>query len=334
MAPHCMQVCITVSFLRCGRYRGRASGRLDCISSMANRKTRVSSELWIVANCARADRLHQSGDRKNEATIRGRTRKDLTREKYSAGCARAMDAMRELEFATIEELSTLLAKRKVSPVELTRLYLSRIERLNPKLNAFITVAAESALAEAALAERELLRRRPRGPLHGIPVALKDNIATRNLRTTMGSVILRGFVPIRRRHGGQQTTPRRRNCAWQDEPARIRLRGDFGEPALRRGAKSLGHGQDCRWFERRLSGGRRGRAVCRGNRERHGRLHSHSLGAVRRGGSQAHIWTRQRPRSLSAGAEFRPRRPDCAERHGRSAGAGMHRRARSARPDDA
>jgi aspartyl-tRNA(Asn)/glutamyl-tRNA(Gln) amidotransferase subunit A len=105
-----------------------------------------------------------------------------------------MDAMRELEFATIEELSNLLAKRKVSPVELTRLYLSRIERLNPKLNAFITVAAESALAEAAVAERELLRRRPRGPLHGIPVALKDNIATRNLRTTMGSLILRSFVP--------------------------------------------------------------------------------------------------------------------------------------------
>ena len=65
--------------------------------------------------------------------------------------------MHELQFATIETLSGLLARKKISPVELTRLYLSRIERLNPKLNAFITVASESALAEAQSAERELLR---------------------------------------------------------------------------------------------------------------------------------------------------------------------------------
>jgi aspartyl-tRNA(Asn)/glutamyl-tRNA(Gln) amidotransferase subunit A len=102
--------------------------------------------------------------------------------------------MHELEFASIEALSALLAKKKVSPVELTRLYLSRIERLNPKLNAFITVASESALAEARAVERELLRGRRRGALHGIPIALKDNIYTRNLRTTMGSLILRDFVP--------------------------------------------------------------------------------------------------------------------------------------------
>ncbi len=102
--------------------------------------------------------------------------------------------MHELEFASIEALSALLAKKKVSPIELTRLYLSRIERLNPKLNAFITVASESALAEARAAERELLRGRRRGALHGIPIALKDNIYTRNLRTTMGSLILRDFVP--------------------------------------------------------------------------------------------------------------------------------------------
>jgi aspartyl-tRNA(Asn)/glutamyl-tRNA(Gln) amidotransferase subunit A len=102
--------------------------------------------------------------------------------------------MDKLEFANIEVLSALLAKKKVSPVELTQLYLSRIEQLNPTLNAFITVAAESALAEARAAEGELLRRKRRGPLHGIPVVLKDNIWTRNLRTTVGSLILRDFVP--------------------------------------------------------------------------------------------------------------------------------------------
>src|ERR1700720_1375423 len=102
--------------------------------------------------------------------------------------------MHELEFAGIQALSALLAKRKISPVELTQLYLSRIERLNPKLNAFLTEGSESALAEARVAERELLRGRRRGALHGIPVALKDNIWTQNLRTTMGSLILRDFLP--------------------------------------------------------------------------------------------------------------------------------------------
>jgi aspartyl-tRNA(Asn)/glutamyl-tRNA(Gln) amidotransferase subunit A len=104
------------------------------------------------------------------------------------------NSMQELEFATIEVLSALLAKKKVSPVELTQLYLSRIERLNPKLNAFITVALESALAEARTAERELARGRKRGALHGVPIALKDNIYTQNLRTTIGSLILADFVP--------------------------------------------------------------------------------------------------------------------------------------------
>jgi len=99
-----------------------------------------------------------------------------------------------LEFATISALAPLLAKRKLSPVELTRLYLSRIERLNPRLNAFLTVTSDRALADARIAERELLRGRSRGPLHGIPVALKDNIWTRGIRTTVGSSILRDFVP--------------------------------------------------------------------------------------------------------------------------------------------
>lgn len=104
------------------------------------------------------------------------------------------DSIQELEFASIQALSALLATKKVSPIELTQLYLSRIERLNSQLNAFITVASESALAAARAAERELLRGRRRGALHGIPIALKDNICTQNLRTTMGSLILGDFVP--------------------------------------------------------------------------------------------------------------------------------------------
>ena len=102
-----------------------------------------------------------------------------------------------LAFATIEELSGLLAKRKVSPVELTEQFLRRIERYNPQLNAYLTVTAEHALAAAHLAEKKLTRRRSAGrsrPLLGIPIALKDNIWTRGIRTTAGSKVLRDFVP--------------------------------------------------------------------------------------------------------------------------------------------
>jgi aspartyl-tRNA(Asn)/glutamyl-tRNA(Gln) amidotransferase subunit A len=103
-----------------------------------------------------------------------------------------------LAFATIEELAVLLARRKVSPVELTEQFLRRIERYNPQLNAYLTVTTEHALAAARRAEKELTRRRGSGgrrrPLLGIPVTLKDNIWTRGIRTTAGSKVLRDFVP--------------------------------------------------------------------------------------------------------------------------------------------
>jgi aspartyl-tRNA(Asn)/glutamyl-tRNA(Gln) amidotransferase subunit A len=100
----------------------------------------------------------------------------------------------------MEEIGKLFRKRKLSPVELTKLMLARIEHLNPKLNAYITVTAELALAQAKKAESELFAprgrkgNRDRGPLHGIPISLKDNIHTKGIRTTAGSKILKDFIP--------------------------------------------------------------------------------------------------------------------------------------------
>lgn len=108
----------------------------------------------------------------------------------------------DVAFASIEEIGKLFRKRKLSPVELTKLMLARIERLNPKLNAYITVTDEVALAQAKKAKAELYAPprgkayRDRGPLHGIPISLKDNIYTKATRTTGGSKILKDFVPQR------------------------------------------------------------------------------------------------------------------------------------------
>src|SRR5437870_5377178 len=95
---------------------------------------------------------------------------------------------------SLSEASQLVRSKKVSPVELTRECLSRIERLNPKLNAFITVTADSALAEARQAEAEIQHDRWRGPLHGIPIGLKDLIDTAGVRTTAASAVFLDRVP--------------------------------------------------------------------------------------------------------------------------------------------
>ena len=95
---------------------------------------------------------------------------------------------------TIVELAPRLRRKEVSPVEVTRACLDRIEKLNPALNAFITVTAESALAEARAAEIEISRGKWRGPLHGIPIALKDLIDTAGTRTTAASALFEQRIP--------------------------------------------------------------------------------------------------------------------------------------------
>jgi len=95
---------------------------------------------------------------------------------------------------TIKSLCHGIRAREISPAELTRDCLARIERLNPKLNAFITVLADSALDQARRAEQEIFRGKYRGPLHGIPIGLKDIIDTADARTTAGSALFKNRIP--------------------------------------------------------------------------------------------------------------------------------------------
>ena len=96
----------------------------------------------------------------------------------------------------LNEASQLLRNKKISPVQLTQECLSRIGRFNGKLNAFITVTADSALAEARVAESEIQRGHWRGPLHGMPIALKDIVDTAGLRTTAASGLFKDRIPAK------------------------------------------------------------------------------------------------------------------------------------------
>src|SRR5712692_1939036 len=95
---------------------------------------------------------------------------------------------------TILEAAAALRAQRVSAVELTNQSLERIDRLNPRLNAFITVLEESARARASEMDAELARGIDRGPLHGIPIAHKDLVLTKSVLTTAGSKLFADFVP--------------------------------------------------------------------------------------------------------------------------------------------
>lgn len=94
----------------------------------------------------------------------------------------------------ISAVSLRVASRAISPVELVEIALQKIEKLNPSLNAYITVLADESKAAAITAEREIAAGRHRGPLHGVPVSVKDLFWTRGVRTTAGSRVLANFVP--------------------------------------------------------------------------------------------------------------------------------------------
>ena len=104
-----------------------------------------------------------------------------------------METGEDLAFASASELRGLIASKKVSPVELTELYLRRMERLNPRLNAYLTVTAEAAMESARAAEEAVARGDRLGPLHGLPVSIKDLEITNGVRTTGGSLVYRDRV---------------------------------------------------------------------------------------------------------------------------------------------
>ena len=105
-----------------------------------------------------------------------------------------MPSKADIPFLTVAELSRLIEQREVSPVEVTEAYLARIDDLDFKLNAYLTVCRNEALEAAQEAERAISQGNYLGPMHGIPVAVKDQFWTKGIRSTGGSRILANFVP--------------------------------------------------------------------------------------------------------------------------------------------
>jgi len=163
-----------------------------------------------------------------------------------------MTEERDLAFTPAYRLRELIAERKLSPVELTDLYLRRVEALNPRVNAFLTVTADEARAAARAAEDAVVRGEDLGPLHGIPTSIKDLVPTKGIRTTRGSLIYKDWVP------------------YQDDLVVERMKGagaiilgktntpEFGQS----GTTENRLGDDCRnpWDPERTSGGSSGGAA--------------------------------------------------------------------------
>jgi aspartyl-tRNA(Asn)/glutamyl-tRNA(Gln) amidotransferase subunit A len=100
----------------------------------------------------------------------------------------------ELCYTSLRGLATLIQRQEVSPVEATRAVIDRVEKFDRQLNSFITLLRDDALVQARAVEQEIRDGRYRGPLHGIPIAVKDLYYTKGTRTTAGSKILSDFIP--------------------------------------------------------------------------------------------------------------------------------------------
>src|SRR5271167_729463 len=101
--------------------------------------------------------------------------------------------MSDLTFLSAVSMAEQIRQKKLSPVELVDAHLIRIEKLNPKLNAFVQVDAEAARRQARAAEDAVARGEKLGPLHGVPVSIKSSIEVKGMRCESGTKLRAGFV---------------------------------------------------------------------------------------------------------------------------------------------
>ena len=240
--------------------------------------------------------------------------------------------MTDLAWLTVAEGAALLRAKKLSPVEWTRALLDRIAAIDGHYNAFITVTADKALAQAKAAEAEIAKGQWRGPMHGVPYAAKDIFDIEGMATTCHSKIRqRPSRDVRRvRHPQAQRCGR--GAARQGRAARVRDRRSGVRPALAARPQSLGPQPPSRRLVERLGrGARRGHGAGRA-RHRHRRLGAQSRDLLRHHRAEADLRRGQPQRRVPADPFARSRRSDDAHGRGQCGVLSCHRGPRSGRRD--
>ena len=120
---------------------------------------------------------------------------------------------RDIAFLPAWQLGRLIKTKEISPVELTELYIRRIEEFNPALNAFITIAADYAIREAKLAEIKITNNDITSALFGVPIGIKDLELTSGIRSTMGSLVYQNYIPELKQYIPFHSLPNRISL-WQ------------------------------------------------------------------------------------------------------------------------
>jgi hypothetical protein len=195
---------------------------------------------------------------------------------------------------TIEEAGRQIRSGRLSPVELTHAYLARIEKHNAAINAFITTTADIAVVQARELEAELARDHWRGPLHGIPVALKDNIDTAGIRTTAASALFAERVPE-----DDATVVRKLRDAGVVFLGKLNMH-EFAYGAtsagfeLRPRSESVEPGVFTGWILWRCGCGGGGALVRRSVGHGHGRVDSHARCILRCRRTEGDAWPREHP----------------------------------------
>jgi amidase len=134
------------------------------------------------------------GRRLSVAALAAGTSINSTDRWTMSGKDESAHAPSDLCFTSATDLAAMIRSKKVSAREVMQAHLAQIERVNPAVNSIVTLVADRAMADAAAADEELARGKPRGPLHGLPIAHKDLVETKGIRTTHGSPFFRDHIP--------------------------------------------------------------------------------------------------------------------------------------------
>ena len=232
-----------------------------------------------------------------------------------------------LHYLELTELSRRIQAREISPVEATTAQLARIEASDGVLKSYAHVMAEAALSQARTAEAEIMRGEIRGPLHGVPIAVKDLCWTQGVPTAAGMTIYQDFRPAE-----DATVVRRLYAAGAIILGKLQLtEGAYADhhPTDRAPGEPLERGVLVRCLVERFRRRDGCRTLLRLAGIRHRRFHPVSLRRQRRHRPQADLGPGQPPWRVRAGGDARSHRADGAQRGGLRRDARSHRRQRSA-----